>query len=136
MPQSDKMPPVETPAPAAKPDAPKKPEKHAVLIAAKAAHLAEQIDALRRNERIVARVGGVDHASLGDEVAFQQARADVLTWAASHTAAEIVTRRAKVHAQLGVDGVAAKGGNMRGLPPSVVALICEAELLDLALGDL
>lgn len=111
------------------------PVRHDARIAAKAAHLAEQIRDLQRNTRIVARVGGVDAMSLGDEVAFQEARAAVVTWCASHTAAEIATRRDRVHAQLGADGVAAKGGSMRGLPLSVVTLICEAELLDLAIGE-
>ena len=113
---------------------PPRPQKHEARLSAKRAHVAGQLAALKRNEQIVIRIGGIDRMGLNDEIAFQWARADVLDWCAAHTAAEIVSRRAAVHVTLGPDGVAAKGGSMQGLPMTTVALIAEAELLDLALG--
>jgi len=115
---------------------PLKPVKAETAIRAKADHIAEQQAMLQRNQRIVRRLGGQDTVDLGDELAFQQGRADVVAWCETHTAKEIAARRTALHARLGPDGVAAKGGSMIGLPREIVALIAEAELLDLALGDL
>lgn len=112
------------------------PGKDVAAIAQKQAHVDEQILMLRRNQRIVRRVGGIETVDLGGEVAFQEARATVLQWCADHSAAEIEARRLALHEALGPDGVAAKGGTMLGLPPEVVTMLAEAELLDLALGDL
>lgn len=111
------------------------PTKDAAAIAQKIAHVEQQLYAIAAHEKIVARVGGSGAASPADELAFQRARVDVLTWCAAHDAAAIVARRDAVHAALGPAGVAAKGGDMNGRPRDVVARIAEAELLDLALGE-
>lgn len=105
-------------------------------IASKRAHVDEQIGALRRNERIVARVGGMDALTLGDELTLQQHRADVLAWCETHDVAAIADRLAELEKTLGVDGTAAaRAGDLRGLPPVVIRQICEHALLSLALGD-
>jgi hypothetical protein len=105
-------------------------------ILAKIAHVSEQIGALTAKERIVARVGGLDVSNMGDEVAFQQSRLDVLGWCLIHDAAEIAIRRAALHTLMGPELVALKGESMRGLPNEMVSQVAEAELLDLSLGEL
>jgi len=107
--------------------------KNAAILAAKGAHIAAQIAALERNERIAIRVGGIDRTTMGDEIAFQQWRASVVDWASGATAPDIVARLAAIDAALGEDGQAARtSGVMTGLPADIVRLICEWELLALA----
>jgi hypothetical protein len=109
--------------------------KRPAVIAAKRANIGAQIDALRRNERIAIRVGGIDRVTMGDEIAFQEWRASVAEWAEAADLKAITARMAEIDQALGVDGQAARtAGIMTGLPAETVRLICEWELLALAVG--
>lgn len=107
--------------------------KQAVVIASKRSNIQAQIDALKRNERIAIRVGGIDRRSMGDEVSFQEWRASIAEWAEGAKAADIDARMTAIDAELGAEGRAARtAGIMTGLPDVTVRLICEWELLALA----
>lgn len=113
---------------------PKPNTKNTKRLDAKLAHITEQLNDLHRNERIVLRVGGRDYQGPLEEVAFQEARLEVAAWCQSATADQIAERLDGVKRDLGNDGVAAMGGNVRGLSDATVAKIAEAEILALALG--
>lgn len=109
-------------------------KKRPGVIAAKRANIHAQIDALKRNEKIAIRVGGIDRVTMGDELAFQEWRAKIAAWAETATAAQIAARMAEIDTALGVDGRSARTvGIMTGLPDETVRLVCEWELLALAI---
>jgi len=103
-------------------------------IVAKRAQILDTIGRLQAHERIVARVGGYTVTTLGEELRFQQARADLLAWCETAAEAAIRARRAEIHDQLGVL-VEAKYGIVRGLTLEQVELVAFAELLDTALDE-
>ena len=109
--------------------------KRSDRIAAKVAHIEAQIAELQRNERLVRRLGGETRTNLDDEIAFQQARIDMLVWAEAATEAAIRARRTAIEAEVGPDGVDAKYGNTRGLPDDVLLKVVEMELMDIAVGE-
>lgn len=104
-------------------------------LAVKIRQIVGDIRMLRRNARIVERLGGSTAANFDDEIRFQRRRLVVLRWALEATELQIRARRAAVATEVGPDGVAAKYTIGRGLPDTLVAKVAEMELLDIAVGE-
>lgn len=104
-------------------------------LAVKIRQVVRDIRMLRRNARLVERLGGTTASNLDDEIRFQRRRLAVLRWALEATELQIRARRATLATDVGPDGVAAKYTIGRGLPDALVAKIAEMELLDIAVGE-
>ena len=102
----------------------------------KRAHVEEQIEALRANARIVARVGGVTASNMEGEVAFQQERLDLIDWLIAADEAAVRARLALECAPFGDGAVGLlTTGNVTGLTPELVQRVSRAELCQIALGE-
>lgn len=106
-------------------------------IAAKRAHVQEQLDALLGGERIVKRVGGATIAGMGGNVDLQRARLAELEWLLRAPDVAAVEARLAGHmAQLGEFGPEIlEAPHALGLPPEVLLEKALGELCQLALGD-
>lgn len=100
------------------------------LINAKLGQVESMADDLKNRDKVLVSFG---QAPLSEKTAFQEARVDVLKWCQKASEEAIAARLDTITRRLGI-GIFAKYGSVRGLPDSVVKDVCEAELLELALG--
>ena len=93
------------------------------------------IEALKKNEKAKARIGGFTKEDLGEEVKFQNERLDVLEWAENHTLIEIRQRILDIEATLTTDILQLKYGLVRGIQLEIIKAISEIELLEIAIDE-
>jgi len=89
---------------------------------------------LKRNVRVLARVGGHVVETLGEEVAFQQARIQNLEWAEAAADEEIEQKIKQLESELTPDERLCKYGSVRGLSLESIRTIAMIEDLEIALG--
>jgi hypothetical protein len=89
---------------------------------------------LKRNEKVVHRVGGATVKTFGEEIKLQVSRQKNLEWASSATDLEIQAKIAELELSLSKDELACKYGNVRGLSLEKVEVIAKIEDLEIALG--
>lgn len=106
------------------------------IIAAKLAHVEEQLASVRAKEIIVFRVGGQTTQTFADELAFQSDRADLLRWLMDADESDIRARLSDELAAIG-DGAAnvIALGNVQGLPNDIIRHVAFVELCQLAIGE-
>ncbi len=104
------------------------------LIARKLAMIGGMVESLRRNERVLARIGGYTIETKGEEVLFQEARIANLQWALNAQDADIEARMAELKAQLLPDERKCIHGVVRGLRAESILSIALIEDLEIALG--
>lgn len=104
------------------------------LVKRKLAQLQTMVNDLERNVKVIYRIGGVTHTTLGEEIAFQQARIDNLTWVSKASDKQIRARIARLEGALGADVIECKYGSVRGLPLEQVQAIAMVEDLEISLG--
>ncbi len=103
-------------------------------VKGKLADLDEQIAALKRHEKVFARVGGVTVQNLGEEIKFHQERRKTLADAENMTDDQIRARIAALEATLPAGVIRSKYGDVRGVPLEHVLTLSQIELLEIALG--
>jgi len=96
--------------------------------------LRPMVDDLKRNRRVLARVGGHVVETLGEEVAFQEARIQNLEWAETATDEEIQQRIQQLESELTPDERLCTCGSVRGLSLETIRTIAMIEDLEIALG--
>lgn len=89
---------------------------------------------LKRNERVVTRVGGATINTLGEEVKFQETRKSNLEWASTVTDTDIKQKISDLEATLTTEELACKYGNVRGLSHESLTAVALIEDLEIALG--
>jgi len=89
---------------------------------------------LKRNRRVLARVGGHVVETLGEEVAFQEARIQNLEWAETSSDQEIEERVKQLESELDPEERLCKYGSVRGLSLETIRTIAMIEDLEIALG--
>jgi len=92
------------------------------------------ISDLKRNKKVIRRIGGHVVKTLGEEVRLQEARRDNLIWAQNATDEQIQQKIQELESQLTQDELACKYGSVRGLPLEKVKIIAMIEDLEIALG--
>lgn len=100
----------------------------------KLADLDGQLDALKRHQKVFARVGGVTVQDLGEEIRFHQERRQTLADAATMTDDEIRAQISALEATLPAGVINSKYGDVRGIPLEHVLTLSKIELLEVALG--
>jgi hypothetical protein len=89
---------------------------------------------LKRNKKVVHRVGGATVKTMGEEIKLQVSRQQNLEWASTVTDTEIQIKVVELEASLSKDELACKYGNVRGLSLEKVEVIAKIEDLEIALG--
>ena len=104
----------------------------------KLAHVDRQVAALKRHEKVIARIGGYTTESKGEEIAFHERCRAVLAWAQNRSASEVEAKVREVEQSIPAADraavLAAKYGIVVGLPLEYVEAIRKIELLEVALG--
>ncbi len=104
------------------------------FISDKKEHINMQIDGLKKNVKVLQRIGGMTKQDMGEEVKFQQERLSILEWAENHIEKDIQAKIKELENKLTPEQLACKRGIMRGLPYEVILFLCQIELLELVLG--
>jgi len=98
-------------------------------------HVRAQIAALEGQDRVVMRLGGRAGETRPAELAFQQQRLAWIDELLSMEGPAVADRLAELRASLGAEVEALETGDVRGLTPGDVALVCHAKLCQIALGQ-
>ena len=96
-------------------------------------HIQKQIDALKRNEKIVQKLGTTIKTSKNAEIDFQQSRLDNLIRLEAMTLSELEVEKEQLENE-NPDLIECKYGVLRGLSEEQIMIIVKLEQLDLALN--
>ncbi len=96
--------------------------------------LRPMVSDLKKNRKVLARIGGHTVVDLGEEVSFQEERIQKLEWTRMATDDEIQERIQQLESDLTPEELACKYGIVRGLSWETIKTIAFIEDLEIALG--
>jgi len=97
-------------------------------------HIEKQIEALKNNEQVIAKVGGTVSVNKQHEIDFQNVRLSYLENLKTMTEEEIIIEKDIIETSLPKEALNCKFGMMSGLDEETIQKIMKLEKIDIALG--